>query len=97
MLIIAVTFKIEAGQLAAFREAIRHNAATSLAVEADCLTFDVSESREGGTFFLYERYTDDAAFDLHLKSPHFLAFDQMVGPWIESKKVERFYELPALD
>ena len=38
--------------------------------------------------FLYEIYDDRAAFDAHLASPHFRAFDAEVGPWVQDKQVE---------
>jgi (4S)-4-hydroxy-5-phosphonooxypentane-2,3-dione isomerase len=37
--------------------------------------------------FLYELYDDKAAFDAHLKTPHFLSFDARVRDWVERKAV----------
>ncbi|MBP0599818.1 antibiotic biosynthesis monooxygenase [Herbaspirillum sp. LeCh32-8] len=89
MLIIAVTFKVKQDNAAAFRAAILKNAATSLAEEAGCNLFDVCENQEG-VFYLYERYTDDEAFNIHLRSTHFVEFDKLVAPWVETKKIERY-------
>lgn len=89
MLIITVNFKIKPAHRDEFRVAMLKNAATSLAVEPGCVTFDVCENHDG-TIYLYERYVDDAAFDVHLKSLHFIEFDKQVAPWVESKQVERF-------
>lgn len=89
MLIIAVTFKIKQESVDAFREAILKNAATSLSDEVGCNLFDVCEAANG-IFYLYERYTNDAAFDIHLKSSHFVEFDKLVAPWVETKKIERY-------
>jgi autoinducer 2-degrading protein len=89
MLIISVTFKIKPDHLAAFREAILKNAAASLADEPGCDLFDVCEDKDG-IIYLYERYSSNEAFDLHLKAPHYLSFDQLTAAWIDSKKVERY-------
>lgn len=90
MLIICVTFTVDEAHVDRFREAILANATTSLQEEPGCLTFDVCQSADGGTFFLYERYVDDRAFELHLRSAHFLAFDRQSASWVKEKKVERY-------
>ncbi|MFL9926670.1 putative quinol monooxygenase [Herbaspirillum lusitanum] len=90
MLIIAVTFTIKPEHINSFRAAMLKNASTSLAEEDGCLTFDVCEAKEGEVIFLYERYTDSNAFDLHLRAPHFLEFDKLVTPWIRAKQVDRY-------
>ncbi|NUU04005.1 putative quinol monooxygenase [Herbaspirillum robiniae] len=94
MLIIAVTFKVKPEHLPAFREAILANAATSLAEEEGCNLFDVCEG-QGGIIYLYERYTDDQAFEVHLKSAHFIAFDKLVASWVQEKKIERYSLISA--
>ena len=43
--------------------------------EPGCLTFTAYEARDTpGRFYLYEVYTDAAAFDTHLKTDHVRAF-----------------------
>jgi quinol monooxygenase YgiN len=43
--------------------------------EPGCITFTAYEARDTpGRFFLYEIYTDAAAFDTHLKTDHVHAF-----------------------
>ena len=37
--------------------------------------------------FLYETYTDKDAFDVHLNSKHYLAFNEEVTPWVKEKIV----------
>ena len=37
---------------------------------------------------LYEVYDDAAAFELHLASDHFRAFDETVRPWVQRKDVQ---------
>jgi len=91
MLIIAVTFTIHEAHRDAFRDAIVANARTSLEVEEGCLRFDVCQRGEDAVFFLYEQYVDDAAFEVHLRSGHFLDFDKLSGAWVKDKRVERYY------
>ena len=48
------------------------NAEASVRDEPGCLRFDVSSVNDDPhRFFLYELYTDAAAFDAHKASPHF--------------------------
>ena len=35
----------------------------------------------------YETYTDKDAFDIHLQSDHYLAFNEEVTPWVKEKIV----------
>lgn len=91
MLIIAVTFVPHEQYRASFLEAVSHNAQRSLEQEAGCLRFDVCTNEDGSEVFLYEQYVDDNAFDeVHLKSLHFLDFNEMTSAWIADKKVCRY-------
>ena len=66
-------------------------ARTSVEAEEGCVQFDVCTDPDDPTaFFLYELYTDRAAFDAHLASPHFEAFDATVAPWVASKTVHAY-------
>jgi (4S)-4-hydroxy-5-phosphonooxypentane-2,3-dione isomerase len=48
------------------------NAEASVRDEPGCLRFDVSAvAADPNRFFLYELYTDAAAFEAHKASPHF--------------------------
>ncbi|MDP4034176.1 MAG: putative quinol monooxygenase [Pseudorhodobacter sp.] len=69
-------FHVAPEKLTAFLEAARADAAASLAHESGCLQFDVVvQQGEGPTKVLfYEVYTDRAAFDAHLQTPHLTAF-----------------------
>ena len=59
------------------RKLLAQNASASFQNESGCLRFDVVETQnEAAAFTLYEVYADEAAFAAHLKTPHFLAFDQ---------------------
>jgi autoinducer 2-degrading protein len=94
MHIVTVEFVVRPGQVARFRDEVAANAQTSLAVEPGCLQFDVCASADDpATVFLYEVYADRAAFDAHLASPHFRAFDATVRDWIVRKAVRTYARL----
>ena len=88
MYLVAVTFDIHAGHTEAFAARVARQAADSL-TEPGCQRFDVWQAPgDPARVFLYEIYNDRAAFDAHLASDHFKAFDAEVAPWIADKKVE---------
>ncbi len=76
-LVILVDFRVKPADHDAFRRLIVENAAASLTREKGCRQFDVlvPEGPASGQFILYEIYDDAAAFDVHLQSEHFRAFD----------------------
>lgn len=89
MYVITVTFVIDPEYVDAFREAMEIQARTSLEEEDGCHQFDVCvDPDHSNTWFLYEIYTDRAAFDAHLASAHFASFDAKVAPWVTSKTVK---------
>ena len=91
MYVVAVTFDIRAEHADAFLVAMRSNAKTSLEVEPGCHRFDVAIGEDGpNTVFLYELYTNRGAFDAHLASDHFRAFDAHVSEWIAAKQVSTY-------
>ena len=88
MFVITVTFVVEDTRASTFREAVLLQAENSLQKEDGCHCFDVAQDGDDPTrFFLYELYTDRAAFDLHLATAHFKEFDTTVTPWLKSKEV----------
>ena len=88
MYLVAVTFRIQPDRIDAFLPRVARQASDSLE-EPGCQRFDVWQDPDDRTrVFLYEIYDDRAAFDVHLASPHFTAFDAEVGPWVEDKQVE---------
>lgn len=95
MYVVTVTFRIKPEHSEAFLTAIRDNAARSLADEPGCHRFDVAIGESGPeTVFLYELYTDRAAFDAHLAAVHYKSFDAAVSDWVASKDVA-CYILPS--
>ena len=91
MYVVTVTFQIKDGQIDDFMPLMTQNARTSLTDEVECYQFDVC--RDGHEVFLYEVYESRAAFDLHLKSAHFLTFDAAVADMLEAKVVRVFDEV----
>lgn len=92
MYVVAVTFRLHPAHAVIFLDAIRENARLSLETEPGCHRFDVAVGEGGSeTVFLYELYTDRAAFDAHLASPHFKAFDAQTAEWVASKEVATYH------
>ena len=86
MYAVTVTFQIKPGQMAAFMPLMQANARTSLAAEPECHQFDIAtDPARPDEVFLYELYTDAAAFDAHLASAHFQSFNAEVGAMIASR------------
>jgi (4S)-4-hydroxy-5-phosphonooxypentane-2,3-dione isomerase len=91
MYIITVLFSIHPAHRSAFLQAIISNAKTSLADEVGCRQFDVCTSGSNpNDVFLYEVYDSKAAFDVHLASSHFSAFNALASEWVASKVVNAF-------
>lgn len=72
---------------------LRRQAANSLDREPDCHRFDLCIDAARHTVFLYELYSDAAAFDAHLKTPHFATFDAAIGPMLADKQVATYPEV----
>lgn len=88
MLLVAVTFEIAPDRAEAFRDRVGQQAADSL-TEPGCRRFDVwCDTGDCTRVFLFEIYDDRAAFDAHLASDHFKAFDAEVSPWVREKHIE---------
>lgn len=91
MLIVIVRFTVRQPHLAAFQARMRHQARETLERERGCRRFDIAnDAADPRRIFLYEIYDDAAAFDLHLASPHFQAFNAQTADWVDSKTVERW-------
>lgn len=83
---VCVTFELAPEHAEAFHERVAAQARASLA-EPGCRVFDAwTDAARPGTVFLYEIYSDRAAFDAHLATPHFLAFDRETAPWVRAKR-----------
>jgi quinol monooxygenase YgiN len=95
--VVTVVFQVRPEHSSAFRASVLHNAAASLASEPGCMVFDVCESPNGPEFFLYELYENTAAFEEHLTTAHFKAFDAACAAWSVSKRISRYERLRAVN
>jgi (4S)-4-hydroxy-5-phosphonooxypentane-2,3-dione isomerase len=88
---ITVDFALKPGSLAAFRKLIDKNATDSCADEPGCRRFDVlAPENSTDRVFLYEIYDDRAAFEAHLKTPHYDVFNRESAPLVLTKKVTMY-------
>jgi quinol monooxygenase YgiN len=92
MYVVTVEFDIKAEKLDEFRAQMIANATASREREPGCLQFDVcADPAKPERIFLYEIYTDRAAFGTHFAAEHFKTLDRAVAPWIAAKAV-RIYD-----
>ncbi len=86
MIAVIVDFEIKQDFSEQFLSAVCAQAKNSLDLEEECHRFDVcADPIQNCKICLYELYSDNAAFDAHLASKHFLSFDQMVKNWFQTK------------
>ena len=91
MYVVTVTFHLQPDHADAFAARVTRQAEDSVALEPDCHRFDVCrDPGEPAVYFLYELYRDADAFQAHLATPHFRAFDNEVRDWLASKQVHCF-------
>jgi (4S)-4-hydroxy-5-phosphonooxypentane-2,3-dione isomerase len=89
-LVVLVEFLVKPSFVAQFRDLIAANAKTSLEREMGCKRFDVLvEQEEPRRFVLYEIYENEAAFDEHLATSHYLSFADAIENEIEQRSVRR--------
>ncbi len=91
MFAVVVTIVIRPDRMPEFLPQMEENARKSLSDEPGCHRFDIctDESRPSEVF-LYELYTDRAAFDAHLASEHYKAFDSDVASLVLYKDVNMY-------
>ena len=94
MYVITVQFTVNPANLVEFREAVMEQAKNSLELEDECQHFDVCVAENNPCIvFLYEIYNDISAFNSHLETPHFNAFNERVTPWVSNKIVKSWEKL----
>lgn len=97
MLAVVVEFRIKPGHVPGFHRAILENARQSLQDEAGCRQFDVCcDPAHPALFYLYELYDDEAAFQLHLQSAHFLKMDAATATWVEARTIRKLQRVQPL-
>ena len=88
---ITVDFRLKPGARQEFRALIDANARDSCRNEPGCRRFDVlAPTGEDDRILLYEIYDDRAAFEAHIKTSHFAAFDKASAALVVEKKVAEF-------
>ena len=88
MLAVCVDFEIEPACLDEFMPIMRRNAAASLANEAGCHQFDITQDPQTPIkIFLYELYDDAAAFERHKEADHYLEFNAAIDGMVVAKSV----------
>lgn len=86
--VITVDFLLERESRESFLARVRENAVLSLCREKGCRRFDVCVPRDGPAHvFLYEIYDDEAAFKLHLETPHFKSFAAATASMVRDRKI----------
>jgi autoinducer 2-degrading protein len=86
--VVTVEFEIAPDRWAEFLPLMTANAEASRRDEAGCRRFDVCRPRDReNRVFLYEIYDDEAAFQAHLESRHFLAFAAATKEMITGRKL----------
>ena len=89
--VIMVDFHLRPGAMAQFRRLIDENARASAQGESGCRRFDVLMAKgETDRLMLYEIYDDRAAFEAHLKTPHFASFNRESEPLVADKTVSEY-------
>lgn len=92
MFVITAEFRLKRDVLNAFMPLMLMQAEKSLSSEPHCLVFDVciEQNDDEDVVLLYEVYRDEAAFNLHMETPHYLAFSETVADLVADKSVRRF-------
>ena len=94
MYCVTVSFILIPGAEGRFLSLVRDNARRSLDTEPGCHRFDVCyDPTYPKRVFLYELYDDRAAFDAHLATPHFKAFDASCAGLVDSKDIKTYSEV----
>ncbi|MBM3346420.1 MAG: antibiotic biosynthesis monooxygenase [Betaproteobacteria bacterium] len=88
---ITADFHIHHGRMPDFLPLVLDNARSSQRNEPGCRRFDVLIPQAGSDWLrLYEIYDSEADFDVHCRTPHFLAFKAATGDMVARLVVERF-------
>ena len=92
MIVLAVTWQAKSGQEEA-AAALFEKLTKESRREAGCVMYQVHRHREkAGLFFIYEQYKDDAALDVHRKTPHFLDYARKQLPAVADRVQGDLYD-----
>ena len=82
MLAIWVKVRIKPAERGRFLAAIEQDALGSERDEAGCCRFNVlQDDADPNTYYFYEVYKDEAAFQAHLQAPHLIKFRETTQAW----------------
>ena len=82
MYIVNIAIEIKEGFKDQFIEGIKENASHAQNDEPGCLRFNViQDANNENRIWVYEVYKDEAAFQAHTQSPHYLQFRSMSDEW----------------
>ena len=100
MRVLVVKSQLKPGYREQFMKASMGDALGANHDEPGCLRFDVIQDGEDpNVIYFYEVYVDDAAFEEHLRAPHFTAWrDTVKDDWyVEPVKVVRGWNIYPTD
>ncbi|MGV8920848.1 MAG: putative quinol monooxygenase [Pseudomonas sp.] len=90
---VIATIVAKAGHEASLEKSLRALLLPTRA-EAGCLSYELHQDREhSASFYMLERWTDDAALEAHGNSTHIQAFRAEAGDWIEQFVLKRIQHL----
>lgn len=91
MYCVTVEFTLHPGAAEDFMPRMRQQRDDSLALENGCAVFEIWTGKgQPDAVYLYEVYTSEAAFEVHLASSHFRAFAAEVEPLIADRTLRRW-------
>jgi quinol monooxygenase YgiN len=86
--VIIVEFRLVPGAQRELLALLADNATASVRDEPGCSRFDVlTPAGERDLVVLYEIYDDRAAFEAHLRTPHFARFNEASASLIAERKI----------
>ena len=89
MYIVVAPMQIKEGFKEQFLEEIIADAKGSIAKEPGCLRFDiVQDTNDLNRVWLYEVYRDEAGFEAHTQTPHFIRWRDTTQDWLEDAPVK---------
>jgi (4S)-4-hydroxy-5-phosphonooxypentane-2,3-dione isomerase len=92
--VILAEFRLKPGRRQRFLEVVRADALASVRDEPGCRRFDLLiPEDEPDTVWLHEVYDSKAAFDAHLETPHFKAFDRDSKELVAGSTVRRLSQI----
>jgi (4S)-4-hydroxy-5-phosphonooxypentane-2,3-dione isomerase len=92
--VILAEFRLKPGRRERFLEVVRADALVSVRDEPGCRRFDLLVPEDDpDTVWLYEVYDSKAAFDAHLETPHFKAFERDSKDLVAGSTVRRLSQI----